>query len=150
MTKVNKYTKKSASRLAAVQSMYEINMVEASSKAAVDDYLEFFEGDKISEHEDISLNAEFYKKLVKETHDRCADINEMIDESLPENITPKRLDVLARSVLQVAIAELLSEMETDAAVIINEYVDVTHAFYSGKEHKLVNGILNTLSKKIRY
>lgn len=145
----NKYKKKSASRLAAVQTLYEILMVDAAPKAAIQDYVDFFQGDKISEHKDIIITPEFYQKLVDNTQERLEPINEMIDQSLPANITPERLDNLARAILQAGVCELLIEPETDSAVIINEYLDVTHAFYSGKEHSLINGILNTLSKKIR-
>ncbi len=151
MTTVNsKYQKKSASRLAAVQTLYEILIRDVTPKTAIQDYVDFFQGDKVTEHKDIVINNEFYESLVAKAQDRCSEINEMIDKSLPERITPERLDSLARAILQAGICELLTEEKTDAAVIINEYVDVTHAFYSGKEHSLINGILNALSKKIRH
>jgi len=151
MTIVNsKYQKKSASRLAAVQTLYEILIMDVTPKTAIQDYVDFFQGDKVAEHKDIVINNEFYESLVAKTQDRCSEINKMIDKSLPERITPERLDNLARAILQAGICELLTEEKTDTAVIINEYVDVTHAFYSGKEHSLINGILNALSKKIRH
>jgi N utilization substance protein B len=146
----NLYVKKSASRLAAVQTFYEMMMMDTPSKSAIQNYLDFFEGDKIAEHKDIAIDSSFYKKLVTAVQDRYSEINEMIDQSLPPIISPERLDILVRGILQGAICEFLTEQDTDIAVIINEYVNITHAFYSGNEHSLVNGILSTLSKKIRH
>jgi N utilization substance protein B len=34
-------------------------------------------------------------------------------------------------------------------VIINDYVDVTHAFFGAKEPGLVNAVLDKLSKNLR-
>jgi N utilization substance protein B len=33
--------------------------------------------------------------------------------------------------------------------VINEYVDIAHAFFSGEEPKVVNGVLDRLARKVR-
>lgn len=145
----HKYVKNSAARLAAVQSLYEIIMMDSNSTAAMENYFEFFEGGKVPVHKDIEVNTDFYKTLLSEAYNNYEDVNHMIDASLPSHITPERLDILARAILIAGVSELRHNLKTDAPVIINEYINITHAFYSGKEHALVNGILNTLAKKIR-
>ena len=44
---------------------------------------------------------------------------------------------------------LRSELATPAAVIINEYVDLAHAFYGEGEPRFVNGVLDRLAGEIR-
>ena len=35
------------------------------------------------------------------------------------------------------------------AVVIDEYVDLTHAFFAGPEPKFVHGVLDRLGKRLR-
>jgi transcription antitermination protein NusB len=36
-----------------------------------------------------------------------------------------------------------------ARVVLNEYIDIAHAFFSGKEPKLVNGVLDRVGHRLR-
>ncbi|MEM8643903.1 MAG: transcription antitermination factor NusB, partial [Pseudomonadota bacterium] len=39
--------------------------------------------------------------------------------------------------------------DVPARVVINEYLDIAHAFFSGEEPKVVNGVLDRLARKVR-
>ena len=43
----------------------------------------------------------------------------------------------------------MANLKTDVPVIINDYVDVTRAFYDGKESGLINAVLDSIAKTIR-
>jgi N utilization substance protein B len=43
----------------------------------------------------------------------------------------------------------LAHHDIDVPVIISDYLDITHAFYEGSESKLVNGVLDQISKAVR-
>ena len=45
--------------------------------------------------------------------------------------------------------ELLMHEDVDAPIIINEYLNITHAFYGGQEAKMVNGVLDSVAKVLR-
>ena len=68
---------------------------------------------------------------------------------MPEDWSLSRIDSLLRAVLRAAVWELKNCKEIDSLVILNEYMDITKAFYDSKELKLVNAILNNVSQSIR-
>ena len=60
-----------------------------------------------------------------------------------------RLEALLRSVLRAGAFELLARPQTPAKVIINQYVDVAHAFFGRGEPGFVNGVLDRLAHRLR-
>ena len=57
--------------------------------------------------------------------------------------------MLLRAILRAGAYELLNHGDTAAGIIINDYVDVAHAFFDAKEPGLVNAILDKMGKKLR-
>ena len=45
----------------------------------------------------------------------------------------------------VGVFELISPLETPTEVVINEYVDLTHAFFEKQTVGLVNGVLDKVA-----
>jgi N utilization substance protein B len=43
----------------------------------------------------------------------------------------------------------MEETDVPVRVVINEYVDVAHAFFAGDESRVVNGVLDGLARKLR-
>jgi len=56
---------------------------------------------------------------------------------------------LLQSILLCGIYEIMAHSDVDAPIIINDYVDVAHAFYDGGESKLVNAVLDRATKNLR-
>jgi N utilization substance protein B len=52
-----------------------------------------------------------------------------------------------RALLMAAIAEARAG-DAPAPVLINEYMDVAHGFFSGDEPRLINGVLDTVFKQM--
>lgn len=52
---------------------------------------------------------------------------------------------MLRALLRAGVWELGEDVP--ARVVINEYLDVAHGFFSGDEARLVNGVLDALGKK---
>lgn len=65
--------------------------------------------------------------------------------ALPANWPLTRLDPVLRALLRAGVWELGEDVP--ARVVINEYLDVAHGFFSGDEARLVNGVLDALSRK---
>ena len=59
------------------------------------------------------------------------------------------MDSILRALLRSAAFELYIRDDVPARVVINEYVDIAHAFFSGDEPKVVNGVLDRLARKVR-
>ncbi|MBL4836036.1 MAG: transcription antitermination factor NusB, partial [Kordiimonadaceae bacterium] len=60
-----------------------------------------------------------------------------------------RLEAIIRAIFRAGAYELSARPDVPTAVIINEYLDVAHAFYDRTETAFVNGVLDKLAKSIR-
>ena len=60
-----------------------------------------------------------------------------------------RLESVMRAIMRAAGFEMLAKGEVPARVVINEYVDLTHAFFEGKEPGFVNGVLDKIARTLR-
>ena len=74
------------------------------------------------------------------------------DEIIAENAigwTLARRPVIDLIVLRIAIFELKSRPDVPTAVILNEAVELAKTFSTDESGRFVNGILSTISKKVR-
>ena len=74
------------------------------------------------------------------------------DEIIAENAigwTLDRMPVIDLIVLRIAIFELKSRPDVPTAVILNEAVELAKTFSTDESGRFVNGILSTISKKVR-
>lgn len=142
----------SAARLFAVQALYQIAMSGASMDSVLEEFLRHRlrdADDTVDVQEAVKPKAELFSELVRGAIRRREEINDMIAAVLPENWSLDRLESVLRCILEAGVYELLARQRTPARVVINEYVDLTHAFYAGAEPGMVNGILDRLARKVR-
>ena len=74
------------------------------------------------------------------------------DEIIAENAigwTLARMPVIDLIVLRIAIFELKARPDVPTAVILNEAVELAKTFSTDESGRFVNGILSTISKKVR-
>lgn len=148
----------STARLAAVQGLYEIELTGAQ----LDDILmDFMSGRWISPplHDDDrsdEQNAELappdkkkFGEVVRGVLNNKDNLDQMIQGTLSENRTTGKLDTIMLSILRAGAFELLELTTVPPKVIINEYVNMAHAFYSESEPGFVNGVLDRLAKVLR-
>ena len=76
-------------------------------------------------------------------------LDEMIAGALDSKFRPQRIEILLRAILRAGAYELHQHGKIPAGVIINDYVDVAHAFFGAKEPGLVNAVLDKLAKNLR-
>ena len=60
-----------------------------------------------------------------------------------------RIDSILRAILRAGTYELAELGDVPPRVIISEYIDVAHAFFEGDEPRVVNGVLDSLARKLR-
>ncbi len=155
MTKARNKTKakpgaRALARLLAVQALYLLRMNQDATSAGV---LEDFRKMALEEGDGVPLfsqvDREFFTDLVTGVSKSAGAIRENLDKVLKGSWQYQRLEVILASILEAGAYELLYRPDVPRAVIINEYVDVTHAFYEGKEPGFVNGILDEMAKTLR-
>lgn len=158
-TKKDKFNAKgrSAARMAAVQALYELDMVEGDADPVLRSFIEKRwtvtvedeDGDEVGEADFHDPDRTFLIDLVRGVIEHKDALDEMLDGALGSNWTVPRLEVLLRAVLRAGTFELGHRAEIPAKVVINEYMDVAKAFFDGGEPKMVNGVLDKLAHVLR-
>jgi transcription antitermination factor NusB len=85
-------------------------------------------------------------KHAKGTIDFISQADLIIIENL-KNWSIDRLSILTRSILRYALWELIIE-KTDLALVVNESVELAKGFAEEDSYRLINGILDNVSKRL--
>jgi N utilization substance protein B len=86
--------------------------------------------------------------LVRRVVEAKEELDLRIAECL-ENWELKRVSIVDKNILRIALAELLYFPDTPTNVIINEAIEVAHRFSSSDAGRFVNGILDRLAREVR-
>lgn len=141
--------RRTAARLAAVQALYQIEVAGATPANAVGEFLRHHLG-REGEGEDFGAADEhLFADLVEGTCARREELDRAISAALTPDWPLERLEITLRAILRAGAYELLARPEVPARVAITEYVDIAHAFFSGKEPGFVNGVLDRLARTLR-
>ena len=76
-------------------------------------------------------------------------IDKEIKKLLSDDWDFNRLDKILIAILRSAFYEIMFQSNTPYKVIIDEYVEISHSFFSGKEPNFTNAILDKLSEAHR-
>jgi len=63
--------------------------------------------------------------------------------------TLERMPVLDRTVMEIAVYELLSRDDVPTAVVLDEAVELAKRFGTDDSPRFVNGVLSAIAKKVR-
>ena len=103
----------------------------------------FFESEEI--------NLKYGKILIETTKDHLEEIDEILNVYLKETWQIDRIPKIEKSILRMAICELLFMKESiPFQIIINEAIELTKKYGDENGKNYVNGILNKLVKDGRY
>jgi N utilization substance protein B len=142
-------TKRSAARLAAVQALYQMEMTGVSADAVI---VQFFDPEvrrQWSETSPAEFDRGMFSQIVKGVAKQRDEFDRIVGAALSADWTVDRLEIILRSILEAGTYELTERTDVPPRVTITEYVDVAHAFYSGAEPGMVNGVLDKISRKFR-
>ena len=159
MTKTNESNneqvkhRRSAARLAAVQALYEIDLVNANINIVIEDFLTnrwlSSDSNTYSNRDIIEPDKDWLINLVQGVAEGHEKLDSLIKPALNKKWTVERLETIIRVILRSAVFELKNKPNVPASVIINEYLNVANAFFEGPENKLINGVLDRLAKDLR-
>ena len=141
--------KRSASRLAAVQALYQVEMTGITPNVVVVEYVKHRLGQEIDGDTFLPADATLFEELVQGTVERQAELDALITSALAAEWPLDRLEMILRAILRVASFELAHRIDVPVNVVITEYVDIAHAFFAGKEPGLINGVLDKLGRQLR-
>ncbi len=149
---------KSGARLAAVQATYMIAYGQTSVDSALRDFIDgkigrFVLADEESGNEEMvevsEIDTNYFATLVRGVHDKKEFIEKSLAQYLNEGWSFDRMDGTMQAILLCAVYEITNTLDIDVKVIIQEYVDLAYAFFAKSEPKMVNALLDQISKEIR-
>lgn len=161
-------------RLAAVQALYQIEQNRNRPEAVVEEFeqhrlapppraaQEGSEGaaaaalpeppDPSAPEESLAIEADraWFRDLVTGTSARLAEIDGHLNAALGTRRDVARMEVILRAILRAGTYELLARIDTPTAVVIAEYVALTHDFFGKTEADLVNAVLDRIGREVRH
>jgi len=138
-----------AARLAAVQALYQVAVNGTGTEAVIGEFMALRIGKEIDGELYVPADPNLFAAIVRGVAQHDATLDEMIAGTLDARSRLARLELLIRCILRAGAFELLAHHEIDAPIIINEYVDVAHAFFSGREPGMINGVLDHMARVVR-
>jgi len=150
-----KIKKKAAARLAAVQACY---MMEYG-QLPLDEVIRDFASGEIGRYviqEDINANEEmqeisemdrdYFEQILRGVQSNKEELEKSLALYLKEGWSFERMDGTMRALLLCAVYELINTTDVDVKVIIQEYVDLAYAFFTKSEPRVINALLDQVSK----
>lgn len=152
---------KSAARLAAVQATYMIEYGQLPVDTVIKNFINGEVGRFVIEDEQVGfeereelvevaeMDTSYFAELTRGVHEKKEYMEKAITHYLKEGWQFDRFDGTLRALLLCATYELINTLEVDAKVLIQEYVDLAYAFFAKNEPKMVNALLDQISKNVR-
>ncbi len=138
--------RRTAARLAAVQSLYQQELGDASAHSSVFDLLNMRQAEFAEAL--VEPDQELLKSIAEGVVGRLGQIDGLLQAALSDSRPLERAEPVLRAILRAGVYELLSGGETPAGVIINDYVNVAHAFFEESEPKKVNAVLDAVARQL--
>jgi len=155
-------------RLAAIQALYQIEQVQGRPEAVIAEFErhrlrpaatdEAAGAEKVPEPDDgepeehLALDADraWFRDLVTGTCARQGEIDGLVNTALDGRREIVRMEITLRAILRAGSYELLARIDTPTAVVIAEYVALTHDFFGKTEADLVNAVLDRIGREVRH
>ena len=125
----------------AVQLLLQLDLNPASNLSSVFD--SFWQSREAN-----TRARTFTEEIVSGVREHLTELDERISE-LAEHWDLKRMGVLDRNVIRMAVYEMLYRNDIPPVVSINEAVDIAKYFSSRESGRFVNGILDRVCQELK-
>lgn len=140
---------RSRARLGAVQALYQMELAETDLSDILAEYGAGAIARGVSEAEMGSEDFAFFSDIISGVVKDQRTIDPKINGCLADGWRLERLDSILRAILRAGTYELTQRADVPARVVINEYLNLTHAFFDAGESKFINGVLDRLARELR-
>lgn len=132
--------KRTQARESAMKVMYQREMTGESAEAALRSFF-------VSQPQADKDSRRFIENLVCGVEKESSSLDQKV-EAVAENWGMKRMAILDRNILRMAVFEMTQMTETPPKVVINEAVNLAKKYSGEKSGKFVNGILDKLMHQV--
>ena len=150
---------RTASRVAAVQALFQSEQGGETAETVIQQFIrhrlgelpgpEHLGGGGFEEGRAPDAHVPLFQEIVRTAVLQQDRLDAMIVAALPPEWPISRLDPVLRALIRCAGAELTLVDGPPARVVISEYLDVAHGFFTGEEPRMVNGLLDRLAHDLR-
>jgi N utilization substance protein B len=148
MTASGGFDARRAARLGAVQAIYQMELAGADAETVAQEFVDHRLG-REPEAGGGEADEEFFRSIVNGVPHHQVEIDRAIAKVLSADWRLERVDSILRAILRAAAFELIARRDVPARAVIDEYVEIAHAFFSGDEPAFVNAALDKMAHRKR-
>ncbi len=138
-----------SARLLAVQALYQMKQNKQPVKVVYNEYIQHRSEPEVDGQKLVTPDGSLFKKILYGVEERFVELDAVIQANLKKDASDRVVEPLLYSVLVCGAYELLAHSEIDAPILINDYLNVGHAFFEKNEVALVNGVLDSVCSAFR-
>lgn len=124
----------------ALQTLYAAEMEGGEWRTAL--------RDNVARRKPSDEVVEYAERIVSRVVAEKASLDARIGARL-ENWELPRVSIVDKTILRIALAELLYCPEVPTSVIMNEAIEIAQTFSSADAGRFVNGVLDRLAREVR-
>jgi N utilization substance protein B len=145
---------RTGARVAAVQALFQSEQAGESPEVVIEQFVRHRIGpneeqEGFGEGRVPEADVKLFARVVRAAATQIEAIDGALAGVLAKDWPLEKLDPVLRALLRAAASELMQPQEPPMRVVINEYLDVAHGFFSGDEPKFANGVLEALARRFR-
>lgn len=140
---------RSAARIATVQALYQMDVAGTDIDEVIDEFVAIRFAEGADDEAVRGADPVFFSDVLRGVVRRQREIDPMVDQQLASGWRLVRVDSILRAILRAGVFELQERSDVPARVVINEYINVAHAFFHEDEPRVVNGILDRIAHRLR-
>lgn len=138
-----------AARLAAVQAIYQMELSGVDAETVADEFVAHRLGGDPDIRTVGTADEQFFGDIVRGVPHHQAEIDTAIAKCLASGWRLARVDSILRAILRAGAYEFIARPDVPAKVVIDEYVDVAHAFVEDDDRAFVNAVLDRMAHRKR-
>jgi N utilization substance protein B len=142
-------SRRQAARLAAVQALYQWQEGQDEPAAIIEQFLTVRTGEAGEGGMRRDADKPLFRDVVEGTAARKEELEQTVSAALAKDWTWARVDRLVRAILLAGAYELVHRKDVPLRVVINEYVEIGHAFYDQGEPTFINSVLDRVAHQAR-
>ena len=135
--------------MSAVQALYQWQEGQHGPAEIIEQFLKVRTGETGEGGMRRDADRPLFKDVVEGTVSHKEELEQTVSGALAEDWTWARVDRLVRAILLAGAYELIHRKDVPARVAINEYVEISRAFYDQGEPNFVNSVLDRVARQAR-
>lgn len=145
-------SRRRAARFAAVQALYQLEIAGGSLESVIAE----FQGHRLAdlleplgeEHGVPEVDPDWFVRVTRGAWRRLDELDPLIEARLSEGWNLTRTGYVPRAFLRAGAYEL-THADVPPEVVVDEYVQLAHAFLGKVEAGFVNAVLDRLARELR-